>query len=212
MEIVKTLVVKINKNKYAFDFTKNTYSFLYESAHAGAGGRFQVYKDNEEEPIVNEKADYISLYINNTKLVSFSKNTYHDFESLESIYGNVTVIVPPKYVKRSVITDSFTVFKVDDFSIKLSKEITFVKTNDIYTSSIVRTNNSTTFAFLCLNACDFGVQDKQYYDLHNIVEVARLIVEGVKVVYSNKREGNWLLTLSDKGKGLISRYSFANGD
>lgn len=210
MDIVKTLIVKTQKNKYAFDLTKNTYSFCYESAHAETEGRFRVYENNEEIPIIRENTNYVNFYINSTKAFSFAKNTYHDFELLESGYRNVAVICEPRYMRKNYMSDTFTIFKADEFSIKLSDELTFVKTNDVYTSSVIRTNNSTTFAFICLRACDFGVQDKQYFGLHNIVEVAKLITEGTKIVYSNKREGNWLLTLSDKGKGLISKYNFVN--
>lgn len=210
MDIVKTLVLKTQKNTYTFDLTKNTYSFLYESAHAETEGRFRVYENKEEIPIIRENTNYANFYINNTKAFSFAKNTYHDFELLESSYRNVAVICEPKYMRKNYMSDTFTVFKADEFSIKLSDELTFVKTSDAYTSSVIRTNNSATFAYICLRACDFGVQDKSYFSLHNIIETAKLITEGEKVVYSNKREGNWLLTLSDKGKGLISKYNFIN--
>ena len=199
MEIIKTLIVKTKKNKYAFDLTKNTYSFWYEHAHAETKGQFYVYENNGKI-IISEKTDYVNFYINNTKFVSFTKDAWHDFESLEQNYRNVIVMRESNYLQNKLPCDAFAIFRADDFSISLSNELTFIKTNNVYYNTLI---------FECVHACDFGVQDSQSNNLYNIIEVARKIAVEKPVIYRCNKE-NWVLTLSDKGKGLLSKYKFVN--
>ena len=200
MEIVKTLVVKTKENEYTFDLTKNTYSFWYEHDHAETKGRFSIYEFNgkDQEEVVREQTDYVKFYINNTKSFSFTKNKYHDFQSLELRYRNVAITGKIRYSFNT--WDQFTIFKADNFSINLANELTFVKTKE---------SNLRPDAFLSYEACDFGVFEVYSGKLINVIDIAKLIVEGFDFLYKDE-EGDWQLALSDKGKGLISKYRFVN--
>ena len=64
MEIVKTLVVKTEKNECTLDLTKNTYSLWYANDFfAQTKGQFSIYKFNGKDPIqiMHEITDYVNV-------------------------------------------------------------------------------------------------------------------------------------------------------
>ena len=65
MEIIKTLVLKTQRNKYTFDLTKNTYHFFYGNARSKTDNLFLVFKEGIKNLIISEETDYIMFYINN---------------------------------------------------------------------------------------------------------------------------------------------------
>lgn len=96
-------------------------------------------------------------------------------------------------------SNKFYTFQVDDFSLKLSQELYSVPAN--------MTERQFSMCSRCLILTDFGVVT-EFDTPVSVINIALELIDGNNIVYEDA-EGRYKLALTDKGKGLITKYKVA---
>lgn len=96
-------------------------------------------------------------------------------------------------------SNKFYIFQVDDFSFKLSQEL--------YSVPVNMTIRQFSSCNRCLMISDFGVVT-EFDSSVSVINIALELIDGNNIVYEDA-EGRYKLALTDKGKGLITKYKVA---
>lgn len=98
---------------------------------------------------------------------------------------------------------TFYIFPIDDFSLKLSQELYSIPANMTEEEFYSRRK------YRGVGVCDFGLYTNKFDSL-SVVEIGLKLINNIDVVYKDEYEEKYKIILTDKGKGLITKYKMAN--
>lgn len=185
--LLKSLYIKAGEKDYKFDFTKKS-GILYILRHDNCRyHQMSALKVKWGKTIYQENSDWVTdmdFILNGSIKCTLKENGYDSFKA----FDNVVVFEKDIYI-----------FQVDDFNLKLSKELYSVPTNML----------DERYAYLCIGVKDLGIVNTDYC-IFSVVDIALTLLKGSRdIVYENN--GLYKIAITDKGKALITRYKIANG-